>query len=116
MYFIFESHCTMDNKELQLLAVLETKLNMLLESAKRTDKRHDEIDNRIDTLEKLQARLTGMIAVLLFVSGTGVWAADAYLERYFRSELASTDLISLVCTQFKNGQRIAYEDLPTICR
>lgn len=102
------------------LAVLQTKIDYLIEASNLTAANHISLAKRVDDLENHRHWLTGGVAGLMVVSGLLVYGLRSQVAaiaagEIAKSELTGEKLIDLMCDAYR-VQKVEFNERPIICR
>jgi hypothetical protein len=96
------------------LAVLETKLDMLLLKVEEHNKEQTQLEKELEKLKsdfsKVRYMVRGAIAVFMLCGSVFVYALNAF----WRLELEQISFMGEVCEEV-NSERVDKEDYPHLC-
>jgi hypothetical protein len=104
----------MDTETLRRLAVLETKLDYLIEHSKASSDNIQELSKRVDQLEGHRQWVVGGAAVALFTSSILLFALRGHVNDLIDADQASRSYLDEVCAEVRLKRPTA-ADYPTIC-
>ena len=100
------------------LAILETKLDSIIQDLARYQIEHNKLNERVDTLEEFKSWIKGGAFALTVLFSTITYAAVQYNKDLIGDEIQEMSHIELLCNEFKAnaGGVVPYKDRPKICQ
>lgn len=106
----------MDENYVRLLAVLETKIETLIDTGKGVNIQYKVLEARMDELEKLRHWIMGTIGALALGAGLLFYVGEYYIAESVRKTLKDVGLKEEVCREYRIKRDPKPEDMPQLCK
>lgn len=104
----------MDAETLKRLAILETKLDYLIDHSKNSTTELDSLEKRVSGLEGQKQWLVGACAVMVITATVFIYALRQYTLEQIRLDHETYSYLDKVCTEART-RNIPMKELSNLC-